>query len=52
MLKIRDFLLSLLGGTELMWDVALGVVAAVILCLLIYAVAALLFYLLTVISSR
>jgi hypothetical protein len=25
MLSIRDFLLSVLGGTEFMWDVALGV---------------------------
>ena len=28
MLAIRDFLLSILGGTEMMWDVALGVLIA------------------------
>ena len=28
MLTVRDFLLSSLGGTEMMWDIALGVLIA------------------------
>ena len=28
MITIRDFLLNLLGGSELMWDVCLGVLIA------------------------
>ena len=30
MLAIRNFLLSILGGTEFMWDVALGVTIGVV----------------------
>ena len=40
MLAIRDFLLSVLGGTEFMWDVALGVVLAGLILLVLYLIFA------------
>jgi hypothetical protein len=44
MLTIRDFLWSLLGGTEFMWDVALGVTIGVVVGGIILGLLLLLFH--------